>query len=483
VSALRFSALWLSPALLLGVAAQLYAGAPSGLGPALLFVLVPCGALLGSRADSGTEPTLFSVVLMVLAAILLLTANLLVIGDIAASAGAPRWHGVVVAAGCAFALTIVPLADRMWPWLAPGALAHVLLVLGTMAVASGVGPIAAWTQAASRPDVRFVETSPWVVRGGTFQAPGSLVFTEVQTITALSADIFRVVVSDAPAPVVHEWRPDPGDAITLRPGDRLTYEAGARLQFSEGSRIPGAPPSGPAWAQVAPARATGRQLLDLIGLWVTLGFGGAVLLRPWAPAKRGGAAVALSLILVALWSLSAWAVYAAWLAPDLLLGDARAGSLIQLPAFALEGPWGRRLSGVLIAGLIALFVATASALRSRIGALDRGDGELGRDVILWAGMFGVAAVVSLWPSDPWTILLLALGLLASTLGAATQTGNRAAPRTRTLASVAALTLFAALVLAAPASAGTWLEPLTTYPALIAAPVGWTVLRLARPRPA
>ncbi len=483
MTALRCAALWLSPALLLSVAEQLHAGAPSGLGPALLIVLVPCAALLGSRADRGHEPTLFAVVLMVLAAILLLTANLLVIGDVATSAGAPRWHGVVVAAGCAFALTIVPFADRMWPWLAPGALAHVLLVLGSVAIVSGVGPTDAWTRAASRPDVRFAETSPWVVSGGTFQSAGSLVFTEAQTVRALSADVFRVVVSDAPGPVLHEWRPDPGDVITLRPGDRLAYEVGARLQFSEGSRIPGAPRSGTTWADLAPRRSTGRQLADLLGLWVTLGLGGSVLLRPWVPAMRGGAAGFLSLALIALWSMAGWAVYAAWLAPDLLLGAARAGALVQLPAFALDGPWGRRLTGVVIAGLIALFVATASALRSRIGALDRGGGELGRDVVLWAGMFGVAAVVSLWPSDPWTMLLLALGLLASALGAVALTPHRAGWRLQTVASAVASALYVGVTLAAPAGAGTWLESLTTYPALVAAPVGWAVLRLAQPRPA
>jgi hypothetical protein len=481
VTALRFAAIWLSPALLLGVAHQLYWSVPSGLVPALLLVLVPCAALLGSRPAPAHEPTLFSVVLMVLAAILLLTANLLVIGDVAASAGAPRWHGVVVAAGCAFALTIVPLADRLWPWLAPGALAHVLLVLGTVAVVSGVGPLTAWTRAASRPDVRFSETSPWVASGGTFPSPGSLLFTEVQTVKALSADVFRVVVSDAPGPAVHEWRPDPGDTITLRPGDRLAYGSGARLQFSEGSRIPGAPPSGPVWAVTATPHSAGRQLLDLLGLCVTLGPGGVVLLRAWAPTMRAGATVALSLVLIALWSMAGWAVYGAWLAPDLLLGDARAGSLIQLPAFALEGPWGRRLTGVVIAGLIALFVATASALRSRIGALDRGGGELGRDVVLWAAMFGIAAVVSLWPSDPWTMLLLALGLLASTLGTTPPAGHPATPRAQTVAAAVACALFATLALTAPAGAGTWLEPLTTYPAVIAAPAGWAVLRLARSR--
>jgi hypothetical protein len=483
MSALGFAALWLNPALLLGVAAQLYAGGSAGLAPALLLVLVPCSALLGPRSDRESEPTLFSVVLMVLAAILLLTANLLVIGDVAANAGAPRWHGVVVAAGCAFALTIVPLADRMWPWLAPGALAQVVLVVGTVAVVAGVGPMGAWTRAASRPDIRFAATSPWVARGGEFQSPGSLLFTEVQTVRALSADVFRVVVADPPGPVVHEWRPVPGDAITLRPGDRLSYEAGARLQFSEGSRVPGAPASGPGWAAAASRPATARRLVDLLGLWVTLALGGAALLRPGAPATRAGASAALALVLTALWSIAGWAVYAAWLAPDLLLGDGRAGALIQFPIYALDGPWGRRLTGILTAGLIALFVATASALRSRIGALDRAGGELGRDVILWAAMFGVAAVVSLWPSDPWTIFLLALGLLASTLGPAALIRRLADPRARTLASAVGLALVVALLLAAPASGGTGLEPLTRYPALIAAPACWVALRLVRRRPA
>ena len=118
MTALRFVGLWLSPALLLGVSAHLYAGALTGLVLALLVVLAPSVVLL-EPPEVAHDSNLFVVLLTLLVAVLLLSANLLLIGDIANGLGAPRWHGIVVAAGCALAATIWPPADRWWPWLTP----------------------------------------------------------------------------------------------------------------------------------------------------------------------------------------------------------------------------------------------------------------------------------------------------------------------------------------------------------------------------
>ena len=56
------------------------------------------------------------------------------------------------------------------------------------------------------------------------------------------------VERDAMRVVVREWRLGAGDALTVRPGDQLTVDPGARVRFEAGRRVPGAPPSGMAWA-------------------------------------------------------------------------------------------------------------------------------------------------------------------------------------------------------------------------------------------
>jgi hypothetical protein len=483
VTALRFVGLWVSPALLLGVAANIYAGAPAGLALAFLVVLAPSMTLLEGHADSAGDSSLFTVALTVLAVILLLAANLLLLGDVATGLGAPRWHGIVVAAGAAFAVTVWPWADRWWPWLAPAALAPAALTLALVAHASGLSPAAAWSEVAARPDFRFTARSPWVASGGFFPTPGSLTFTEPHTVSAPGADVFAIITPDGAAPSVQEWRPSPGDAIMLRPGDRISYAAGARLKFESGRRAPGAPPSGVVWADSAARAPALRQLAAVLGLAITLIAGGLPLLRPWAPRSCGPAAAALALVLASLAWAEGWAVYAGALAPEFFLLDARGGLLVQLPVLVLDAPWGRWLGGVLTASLIALFVATASALRERVAALDRAGSDLGRDAALWAAMFGVAVVASLWPRDPWSVLLVAFGMLASSLGPLALAGDGLTPRAQALAGAAGLGVFALVALGGGVVAGTWAAPLVVYPALFGGPAAWAALSLARSRTA
>ena len=48
----------------------------------------------------------------------------------------------------------------------------------------------------------------------------------------------------------------------------------------------------------------------------------------------------------------------------------------------------------------------------RIGALDvTGDGEIGHDLGLWSAILGGAALASLWPIEPWGLVLVACGLV------------------------------------------------------------------------
>ena len=478
--ALRFASLWLGPVLVLGVAAHLYAGGAAGPLLVLLVVLGPCGALIGGRTERAAEPSRVLPALTLLAALLLLWAGLALIGDIASGVGAPRWRGIVIAAGCAFALTVWPPAGRWWPRLVPAALLVAWLVLAAVAHASGLGPMAAWASVASRAAFCFETTSPWVRSGGTFPTAGVLTFSEPHRVQAASPDVFGVIVSDGGTTSLEEWRPRPGAAITLRPGDRLSYPAGARLIFETGRRVPGAPRSGAAWADPAVGASGAGEFVRFLGLALTFVVGSFPLLRPGAPPTRAGAAVGLALALAAAGWAEAWAVYAAWAAPDLFLGTVRAGALVALPSLAVGGPWGRRLTGVLVVAVLGLFVAGAAGLRERIAVFDRGGGH---DLALWSGVLGLALVGSLWPHEPWALLVLAQGLLASTLGPLALMSSAIPVRTQVMASGLGLAAFAVGALGGRASGGAVAATLGAYPALLGAPAAWAALRLARPRPA
>lgn len=478
-AAFRFAGLWLSPVLLLGVSLRLYAGAPAAVLLALLVIVAPCLALLRRAPAPGGVPGSGAAALTVLAAALLLAANLALIGDIAHALGAPRWHGVAVAGGCAFALTVWPPASRWSPWLGPGALAVAWLALLVVAHATGLAPAPAWAAVASRPAFRFAAESPWVVSGGTFPAPGTLAFAEPHTLRAVRPDVFGVIVSDSGTPTVREWRPSSGDTITLRPGDRLVYPAGARLIFEAGKRVPGAPPSGAAWASPAAGPPRRLQFLESLGLAVTFIGGGVPLLGLAAPTTRAGAAAGLSLLLAGLGWAEGWAVYAGLAAPDLFLGSPRAESLVLLPTFAPGGAMGRRLGGLVVVVAIVLLAATAGALRERVAA---GRDGLPGALALWSAVFAVAVAAGLWARAPWLLLALALGLLASTLGPLAA-GPAAPPPARAVACVAGLAGFALAAVGGRLLGGPLAETLARYPALLGAPAAWGALRLAGPRAA
>ena len=106
--------------------------------------------------------------------------------------------------------------------------------------------------------------------------------------------------------------------------------------------------------------------------------------------------------------------------PDLFLGGVTLERLLELPGAALFAePWRRALQAFLLVAGLAAFLASSVALRERLGALDpTGGGEIGRDPGLWAGLFGGAALASLWPVDPWALTLLALGGAGCALGPA-----------------------------------------------------------------
>jgi hypothetical protein len=224
-----------------------------------------------------------------------------------------------------------------------------------------------------------------------------------------------------------------------------------------------------------------RGWLERLGLAVTLLVGAAALLRAGLPPRlrRDGAGFVAGGLLLAFGWAQAWAVYAVLQAPDVLLGGVTAERLVELPAPALfADPWRQSLQVLLLAAGLAAFLASSLALRERLGALDStGGGEIGHDPGLWAGLFGGAALASLWPVDPWALSLLALGGAGCALGPAALWPPRRA-RTATTAGVAGLLVFVAVAvvsLRGPAGALSG----AAYPALLAAPAGAFVLWLGR----
>ena len=71
------------------------------------------------------------------------------------------------------------------------------------------------------------------------------------------------------------------------------------------------------------------------------------------------------------------------------------------------------------AAVLASFFASSVSLRERIGSLDvTGGGEIGHDLGLWSAIIGAAALASFWPAEPWMLVVIALGIAASTLAPA-----------------------------------------------------------------
>jgi hypothetical protein len=252
------------------------------------------------------------------------------------------------------------------------------------------------------------------------------------------------------------------------------------VRFEAGTRIPGAAPTGVAWAE--PRRPWWRALIEALGLAVTVLGGAATLMGVPAPATRL-TAVATPVLLVAFALLaSSWGVYAAWFATDLSLGATSLVPLVQTPLVSLRADafgWAASAAGL---GLLALLVATTAGLKSRVESLTHrwGSGP-GRPAprflgdILWVGLVAACALLHSQDVAPATLLRLGLGLGASAWAAPRLTGGR---RGAVAGSVVGAAVFAALSIAAelPLPGVVSLGP---YPALVAAPLAAGVAAVAR----
>lgn len=491
-SAFSVLAVWLTPAVALSMPALIAARGPDGLWAGLALTLVPLLTLgltahrphpAAAPGRSAREP-LFPVVTLLLAVSVLLWANIALAGDVAAWLGAPRWQGIVVTAAAGWALTAWRGARRaaVPPLLAIAFLAAAVPLL-QVAWAAGMGPIAAWDRIAGLTAFRFPPSSLWVTAGRDLGKAGGaapLVFDEVHRLTAPAGGILRARTLDGTRLADIEWALAPGQAVALRPGDELQRSSSLRLRFEADKRVPGAPPSGLAWAEGQP-----RSWPRRVGLLVTLLAGAAALLRAGLPARTSRLTVGLVAggLLAALAWAQGWAIYSMIRAPDLFLGGVTPERLMELPGSALFAePRRRALQVLLLLAGLASFLASSVALRERLGALDpTGGGEIGHDPGLWAGLFGAAAVASLWPIDPWALTLLALGGAGSALAPATLWPP---PPDRVPAATAAgmvgLIVFATLAaVQLRGAAGGLLGVVVAYPALAAAPAGACVLWVAR----
>ncbi|MBI4240422.1 MAG: hypothetical protein HY613_01790 [Candidatus Rokubacteria bacterium] len=477
--------IWFTPALLFFLPVELLTGGRRGLWIVLLVVVAPLlSALLRTRRAVPSHPAVSFV--LVLMGVVLLWASLLLVGDMVQSLGFPRLPAVLVAAVAMFVVAVWKAARRWAAALATLALLALFVPLGVVASSAGRHPLAAWSHVASLPAFRFPPDSPWVTDGRPVaprRGSDTLLFQEEHRVTTLAPGPLRILVTDREEVQVQEWTLAAGQSLAIRPGDRLVVDAGRRLRFEANKRVPGAPESGVRWAD-PPLPPTSTWLLSVAGSGLTL-LGGAVALLasehgPLLP-RAGGAIEGIACLLAVAWALG-WATYIAFLAPELFLGGVTPEKLFELPALALRGSaWGPTLGDLALVGGCFALLASAAGLR---GLLARRATEE-RNVGLWGAMLAVSALGTYWPLDPWSVLLTGFGLGASTLAPLTLAGpSRERPLATRVAAWTGLSLF--LVLAAAGQfvtpAARWAQILLAYPALVASPVTFVLLWLAR-RPA
>jgi hypothetical protein len=469
-------AAWTSPALFAVIAARVFAGEPYAPLLALTALLAPLIALLQPRR-AGPALGVVPCALLVVAAGVVLWANLLVVGDLAAGLGAGRWRGVAVAGAVAFLAALWPVAARRARTLTFLAVVLAVTPVVGLAAAMELPPWAAWTASASRLAFRFTEGSAWAREGRTVGEPTTLTFGEPHRITAVAPGTWRVVERDGAQVATREWRLSPGDALALRPGDRLTVEAGSRLRFEGGKQVPGAPVSGAAWAD-PPDRRDPEAVAHFVGASLTLLGGALVLLGPRVALSRR-ARMATPFLVGAFVVTAAWAgVYALFVGADVGIGAASRVPFLRSPMLALGPPWGATATALVAVAMLVLLVATTMALRARVMEVvtrtrkeTPGLGRLDPRTV-WLGVFSGAVALALHPADPWPVLVAGLGLAAC----AWRAPGAAEDRPGLAVAVAAGT-FAILTLARPYLPA-WASVLGVYPLLAAAPLGYAAPLLA-----
>jgi hypothetical protein len=451
--------------------------------PALVatVALAPLVALLGAAGPADPVPRARGVAdaALALALLLMMAANLVVVAELARGSGLAGWPMIALGPVVALVVIVAPAGDRLWRWALPSGVALVLLALAVVGVARG-GPWAAWTTVALRPALIFAPHSAWVTEARPIAGRSTLEFDEVHRVVAGAAVTVRVIERDGGRAAERQWRLAAGEAVTLRPGDELILEAGTPVRFEAGRRIPGAPASGPAWAdgRTPPAGAA------VAGMAITL-VGAAIALVPAAARPLAGtpAMAAAGLVVAGVLGAALWGVYAIALVPEVMLPPRGVVSLADLTRSLAVPATRPALPPVVAAGVLALFIGAVLAWRARLVELARGLAlAFGRPAPSRAlptacavAALLAAAALAARGVDPWRLFVLGAGLATSVVaprlaraGAAAETGG---------ATVGTVVFIAALAFAndlGPAFAG-----IADYPALVAAPLAWLAARLAR----
>jgi hypothetical protein len=481
----RALAIWTSPAAFAAIAAAVFGGEPDAAWLVVAVLVAPLVALVqgGPAAPRTSHPV--AAVVDVVAAGLVLWASLLVLAELAPAVRLAR--GQVVGAAAALALLLPAwAAARRW------AVVVVLVALGALVVpiaalwaGPGGAPWRALADIGARSALRFVPGSEPVTRGHRIVAPSVLDFSESHRVTALTAGTYRVVERDAPAlaagrsdaTIVREWRLSAGETLTLRPGDRLAVAAGTQVRFEAGKRVPGIAASGVTWAD-PPARGSPHVLLAFAGVAVTLVGGALALVRPAAPLSPAARTLAPALLAAFVLVAGCWGVYGMSAAPQLALAAPDTARVLELAAVALGSGSGLAVG---VVALVAAFAGTALALRERVlealsapGVGDRFVPTPSRlPLAVWSGLVAAVAAASLWPGDPWHVLLAGLGLAAAGGAApALAAGTRARAVAGSVIGAGAFAVLAGAASVLPP----WAAGVASFPALVAAPLAWLVAR-------
>jgi len=469
----RALAIWCAPALIVPLATQVFAAAPTG--PLLGSSALAAALLAGwARAPSAAAlPRVVGASVLTTVAGLLILANFLVVADVARGLGAERWHGLAVAVSLVLVVLWWPTA-RWRPSALVVSVALLAVAFVMIAVTTSVTPWRAWSRLASSAALAFTERSDWVREGRALPRSVRLTVPEAQHVTALSSAAWRVVDHDDGGIAMRERQVAPGDELTVRSGDQLLLPAGARLRFEAGRRVPGAPVSGVAWAD-ASAQSPLTAVVAGVATIVTLVGGGVIVLaasKPVMPSLVVRVA-APSLALVVVLVTACWGIYAADIAPELTLAAPPAAAFIGLPSAVTTGQVGLVIVALALVGLAGLVVTSVTGLAERaVGAWRSGKRAPETARMLRVGLVVGPAALAFVPVTPWRVVLIACALALAGLGPAYV---RASRRARGVAAVAGALAIGAIVVGSAITSSA-VASLLAYPALIAVPLaaaaGW-----------
>lgn len=504
--ALAFAGVWLSPPMLLAVGPLLLLDGIRGLwlplvwaGGAVLVAIVLAGPWSGLAAERSGLVDLVDqrwpaagvglplLIAAVGSAFFMLWAVLAATGELAHSLG---WSRPAAISTAALAVALAGWRPTAGAWAAGlgGAVALTGLALplaGVLTITDPVWP-RVWEAVTARPRVVFRDAGPWVAEGYPVHGTGGsaiLAIGEEQKVALLGHGRIRLELWEGQAVSREVAAPT---EVTVRPGDRLVLPDGFPVRFQAGRRIPGAPPGGLEWLDPHEHALDWRTLL---GLGVSLGLGALGLAPAHAvlgagrPGGERASPLGATLVVAGCGAAVLWALYAAWLAPEVYMGGVAGGEIYELPALVPGlGAAGLPLRDLALLGLAGGGLAAGTAALAAIPRVLPAGPRLG--VLVVAAVLAAATPIGSWP-----LLVTACGLAASAAAPAAVLGcwrERLGPRAVAVGAGLGLLAFVALAagrLATP-GAGSWLGWLAAWPAVLALPLNLVVtwLLAAGPRP-